>query len=117
MTYGAVNVLAFDDYVLQAMHNHADDFKTVFDRFTLKDTGALINSGSVICTQDGLDIDYDVDYFDYVFHRNVRNPTTPGTTGYWDKAAIESVAYARLMAKIKEEACEISRRELIRYLE
>ena len=91
-----------------AFRDNYDRIKAILDRYTLKDTGALINSGKMVPLEGGFSVAYDVDYFDYVFHNShIHNVTTSGTSPYWDRLAENSSEFAKVLFDIQEEVTEV----------
>ena len=97
--------------ILSSFQKHKTEIKLLFDRYTLRDTGNLINTAEVVDTDSGIAIDYTADYSPYVYHRDDITPSTPGTSSYWDDKAIESAEFAKILDRIKEDAVDIINRK------
>lgn len=100
-----------DKAILSSFQQHKTEIKLLFDRYTLRDTGNLINTAEVIDTDSGIAIDYTADYSPYVYHRDDITPSTPGTSSYWDDKAVESAEFAKILDRIKEDAVDIINRK------
>ena len=100
-----------DEAILSSFQQHKTEIKLLFDRYTLRDTGNLINTAEVIDTDSGIAIDYTADYSPYVYHRDDITPSTPGTSSYWDDKAIESAEFSKILDRIKEDAVDIVNRK------
>ena len=100
-----------DEAILSSFQQHKTEIKLLFDRYTLRDTGNLINTAEVIDTDSGIAIDYTADYAPYVYHRDDITPSTPGTSSYWDDKAVESAEFAKILDRIKEDAVDTLNRK------
>ena len=100
-----------DEAILSSFQQHKTEIKLLFDRYTLRDTGNLINTAEVIDTDSGIAIDYTADYSPYVYHRDDITPSTPGTSSYWDDKAIESAEFSKILDRIKEDAVDTINRK------
>ena len=100
-----------DKSVLSSLQLHKTEIKLLFDRYTLRDTGNLINTSEAIDTDNGIAIVYTADYAPYVYHRDDITPSTPGTSSYWDDKAVESAEFAKILDRIKEDAVDILNRK------
>ena len=100
-----------DDAILSSFQQHKTEIKLLFDRYTLRDTGNLINTAEVIDTDSGIAIDYTADYAPYVYHRDDITPSTPGTSSYWDDKAVESAEFSKILDRIKEDAVDAINRK------
>ena len=97
--------------ILSSFQQHKTEIKLLFDRYTLRDTGNLINTAEVVDTDSGIAIDYTADYSPYVYHRDDITPSTPGTSSYWDDKAVESAEFTKILDRIKEDAVDIINRK------
>ena len=97
--------------ILSSFQQHKTEIKLLFDRYTLRDTGNLINTAEVTDTDSGIAIDYTADYSPYVYHRDDITPSTPGTSSYWDDKAVESAEFSKILDRIKEDAVDIINRK------
>ena len=97
--------------ILSSFQQHKTEIKLLFDRYTLRDTGNLINTAEVIDTDSGISIEYTADYAPYVYHRDDITPSTPGTSSYWDDKAIESAEFSKILDRIKEDAVDAINRK------
>ena len=95
-----------DKALLSSFQKHKTEIKLLFDRYTLRDTGNLINTSEAIDTDSGIAIDYTADYSPYVYHRDDITPSTPGTSSYWDDKAVESAEFSKILDRIKEDAVD-----------
>ena len=100
-----------DEAILSSFQQHKTEIKLLFDRYTLRDTGNLINTAEVIDTDSGIAIDYTADYAPYVYHRDDITPSTPGTSSYWDDKAVESAEFSKILDRIKEDAVDTINRK------
>ena len=100
-----------DEAILSSFQQHKTEIKLLFDRYTLRDTGNLINTAEVIDTDSGIVIEYTADYAPYVYHRDDITPSTPGTSSYWDDKAVESAEFSKILDRIKEDAVDIINRK------
>ena len=100
-----------DKALLSSFQKHKTEIKLLFDRYTLRDTGNLINTAEVIDTDSGIAIDYTADYSPYVYHRDDITPSTPGTSSYWDDKAVESAEFSKILDRIKEDAVDTINRK------
>lgn len=90
--------------VIESLQFYAKDLKAVLDRYTLVDTGNLIDSGVIQVTDTGISIQYGADYFSYVYHNQNISPKTPGTTSFWDTTASESSEFDGVLKLVKQHA-------------
>ena len=97
--------------ILSSFQQHKTEIKLLFDRYTLRDTGNLINTSEAIDTDSGIAIEYTADYAHYVYHRDDITPSTPGTSSYWDDKAVESAEFSKILDRIKEDAVDIINRK------
>lgn len=95
-----------DASILSSIHEHKTEIKLIFDRYTLRDTGNLINSSEAVDTDTGIDINYTANYAPYVYHRDGIEPSTPGTSSYWDDKAIESAEFSKVLDRIAKTAVD-----------
>ena len=100
-----------DEAILSSFQQHKTEIKLLFDRYTLRDTGNLINTSQAVDTDSGIAIDYTADYSPYVYHRDDITPSTPGTSSYWDDKAVESAEFSKILDRIKEDAVDIVNRK------
>ena len=100
-----------DEAILRSFQQHKTEIKLLFDRYTLRDTGNLINTAEVVDTDSGIAIDYTADYSPYVYHRDDITPSTPGTSSYWDDKAVESAEFSKILDRIKEDAVDTINRK------
>lgn len=100
-----------DKALLSSFQQHKTEIKLLFDRYTLRDTGNLINTAEVIDTDSGIAIEYTADYSPYVYHRDDITPSTPGTSSYWDDKAVESAEFSKILDRIKEDAVDTINRK------
>lgn len=100
-----------DEAILSSFQQHKTEIKLLFDRYTLRDTGNLINTAEVIDTDSGIAIDYTADYAPYVYHQDDITPSTPGTSSYWDDKAVESAEFSKILDRIKEDAVDTINRK------
>ena len=100
-----------DEAILSSFQQHKTEIKLLFDRYTLRDTGNLINTSEAVDTDSGIAIEYTADYAPYVYHRDDITPSTPGTSSYWDDKAVESAEFAKILDRIKEDAVDIINRK------
>ena len=100
-----------DEAILSSFQQHKTEIKLLFDRYTLRDTGNLINTAEVVDTDSGIAIDYTADYAPYVYHRDDITPSTPGTSSYWDDKAVESAEFSKILDRIKEDAVDTINRK------
>ena len=100
-----------DEAILSSFQQHKTEIKLLFDRYTLRDTGNLINTAEVVDTDSGIAIDYTADYSPYVYHRDDITPSTPGTSSYWDDKAVESAEFSKILDRIKEDAVDTINRK------
>ena len=100
-----------DEAILSSFQKHKTEIKLLFDRYTLRDTGNLINTAEVVDTDSGIAIDYTADYAPYVYHRDDITPSTPGTSSYWDDKAVESAEFSKILDRIKEDAVDTINRK------
>ena len=100
-----------DKALLSSFQQHKTEIKLLFDRYTLRDTGNLINTAEVVDTDSGIAIDYTADYSPYVYHRDDITPSTPGTSSYWDDKAVESAEFSKILDRIKEDAVDTINRK------
>ena len=56
-----------DKALLSSFQKHKTEIKLLFDRYTLRDTGNLINTSEAIDTDSGIAIEYTADYAPYVY--------------------------------------------------
>lgn len=92
--------------VIESLQFYAKDLKSVLDRYTLVDTGNLIDSGVLQATDTGISIQYGADYFSYVYHNQNISPKTPGTTSFWDTTASESSEFDDVLKLVKQRAID-----------
>lgn len=100
-----------DEAILSSFQQHKTEIKLLFDRYTLRDTGNLINTAEAIDTDSGIAIEYTADYAPYVYHRDDIIPSTPGTSSYWDDKAVESAEFSKILDRIKEDAVDTINRK------
>ena len=100
-----------DEAILSSFQKHKTEIKLLFDRYTLRDTGNLINTSEAIDTDSGIAIEYTADYAPYVYHRDDITPSTPGTSSYWDDKAVESAEFSKILDRIKEDAVDTINRK------
>ena len=100
-----------DEAILSSFQQHKTEIKLLFDRYTLRDTGNLINTSEAIDTDSGIAIEYTADYAPYVYHRDDITPSTPGTSSYWDDKAVESAEFSKILDRIKEDAVDTINRK------
>ena len=93
--------------IAQALQAYKDEIRLLFDRYTLRDTGNLINSGETKDTDAGFEISYGADYAEFVYHKDGIEPTTPGTSSYWDDKAVESAEFAKILEKVSKKASDL----------
>ena len=100
-----------DEAILSSFQQHKTEIKLLFDRYTLRDTGNLINTSEAVDTDSGIAIEYTADYAPYVYHRDDITPSTPGTSSYWDDKAVESAEFSKILDRIKEDAVDTINRK------
>ena len=100
-----------DEAILSSFQKHKTEIKLLFDRYTLRDTGNLINTSEAVDTDNGIAIEYTADYAPYVYHRDDITPSTPGTSSYWDDKAVESAEFSKILDRIKEDAVDTINRK------
>ena len=100
-----------DKALLSSFQKHKTEIKLLFDRYTLRDTGNLINTAEAIDTDNGIAIEYTANYSPYVYHRDDITPSTPGTSSYWDDKAGESAEFSKILDRIKEDAVDTINRK------
>ena len=100
-----------DEAILRSFQQHKTEIKLLFDRYTLRDTGNLINTSEAVDTDSGIAIEYTADYAPYVYHRDDITPSTPGTSSYWDDKAVESAEFSKILDRIKEDAVDTINRK------
>ena len=100
-----------DEVILSSFQQHKTEIKLLFDRYTLRDTGNLINTSEAVDTDSGIAIEYNADYAPYVYHRDDITPSTPGTSSYWDDKAVESAEFSKILDRIKEDAVDTINRK------
>ena len=100
-----------DEAILSSFQQHKTEIKLLFDRYTLRDTGNLINTAEAVDTDSGIAIEYTADYAPYVYHRDDITPSTPGTSSYWDDKAVESAEFSKILDRIKEDAVDAINRK------
>ena len=106
-----LNIGNLDKSILSSLQKHKTEIKLLFDRYTLRDTGNLINTSEAVDTDSGIAIEYNADYAPYVYHRDDITPSTPGTSSYWDDKAVESAEFSKILDRIKEDAVDIINRK------
>ena len=100
-----------DKALLSSFQKHKTEIKLLFDRYTLRDTGNLINTAEAVDTDNGIAIEYTANYSPYVYHRDDITPSTPGTSSYWDDKAGESAEFSKILDRIKEDAVDTINRK------
>ena len=100
-----------DKAMISSFQKHKTEIKLLFDRYTLRDTGNLINTSEAVDTDSGIAIEYTADYAPYVYHRDDITPSTPGTSSYWDDKAVESAEFSKILDRIKEDAVDTINRK------
>lgn len=100
-----------DEAILSSFQQHKTEIKLLFDRYTLRDTGNLINTSEAVDTDSGIAIEYTADYAPYVYHRDDITPSTPGTSSYWDDKAVESAEFSKILDRIREDAVDTLNRK------
>ena len=106
-----LNIGNLDKSILSSLQKHKTEIKLLFDRYTLRDTGNLINTSEAVDTDSGIAIEYNADYAPYVYHRDDITPSTPGTSSYWDDKAVESAEFSKILDRIREDAVDIINRK------
>lgn len=100
-----------DKAIISSFQKHKTEIKLLFDRYTLRDTGNLINSSEAVDTDTGIAIEYTADYAPFVYHRDGIEPSTPGTSSYWDDKAIESAEFSKILDEIEKDIVDILNRK------
>ena len=100
-----------DKAMISSFQKHKTEIKLLFDRYTLRETGNLINTSEAVDTDSGIAIAYTADYTPYVYHRDDITPSTPGTSSYWDDKAVESAEFSKILDRIREDAVDTLNRK------
>lgn len=98
------------DITIKALQNNAHIAQYGMEPYTLRDTGATVQSSFIEDTNTGFRINYETEYAKYIFHNpRIKNVTTPGTSPYWDDLFTMSEAYEFFLSRVDADIEEMLR--------
>lgn len=90
------------------LRKQKNNFISVYNKHTLKNTGKLRESLSSVNIFGGFSLRYGVSYADNAFRNYaIHNVTTPGTTSFWDDAAKTDPQYVSVINDVAKTTAGI----------